>query len=102
MVNLQLFLKRARNRSIYRKFQQLGYDYLLNPKTDELHHIESDGFRGSHNLAYANLSEFIGITNTGIVPIHVLRDGKIFPLYERETGEFIGNCRLNKCKYCFG
>jgi hypothetical protein len=102
MINLKLFLKRAINRSTYREFQRFGYDYIINPNTGELHHLNLDSFRGSHNLAYANLNKFIGITNIGVFPIHCFRDGKIFPLYQDDNGKFIGNCLLNKCKHCFG
>jgi hypothetical protein len=90
------------NRSIYREFEQRGFDYILNPNTGELHQINSDGFCGSHNLASANLNEFIGIINIGSIPIHSLPDGAIFPLYEQDTGKLMGNYCLNKCKHCFG
>jgi hypothetical protein len=98
----QLSDKRARNRSIHRISEKSGSDYGLNPNTCELHHIRSDKFCGSHNLAYANLNNFIWITNIGVVPIHNLPDGELIPLYERDTGNFMVEYRLNKCKHCFG
>jgi hypothetical protein len=93
--------RRAENLSIYGKFQRIGCNYIWNLNTGELHRVESGGLCGSHNLVYANLNDFIGITNIGFVPIHSLPDGDIFPLYEQDTCRFIGNYRLNKCKHCF-
>jgi hypothetical protein len=98
----QFGYRRSGNRAIYRESEQRGFDYILNPNTGELHQINSGGFCGSHNLASANLNEFIGIINIGIIPIHSLPDGAIFPLYEQDTGRLMGHYRLNKCEYCFG
>lgn len=101
MTNLRLFGRKLENLRLYREFQEIGFDYILNPSTGELHCVGLENFWGSHNLAYADLHSFIGLTNVGILPVHVFRDGKSLPVYDLETGELIANYVLNKCQYCF-
>lgn len=99
-INLRLYRK-SENPRLYPKFKQAGDDYIVNESTGELHRVGLENFWGSHNLSRADLNSFIGLTNMGILPAHVFRDGKIFPVYDRETREFIGGYVLNKCKHCF-
>lgn len=101
MNNLKLFGRKLENLRRYREFQEIGFDYILNPNTGELHCVGLDDFWGSHNLAYADLNNFIGLTNIGFVPAHVYRDGTSLPLYDLETGELIANYVLDKCQKCF-
>ncbi|AVH65989.1 hypothetical protein [Nostoc sp. 'Peltigera membranacea cyanobiont' N6] len=101
MTSLKLFGRKLENLRLYREFQEIGFDYIVNPNTGELHRVGWDGFWGSHNLVYADLNNFIGLTNLGVVPIHVFRDGTSLPIYDLETGELIENYVLNKCQYCF-
>jgi hypothetical protein len=101
MTSLKLFGRKLENLHLYREFQEIDFDYILNPNTGELHCVGLDNFWGSHNLVHADLSNFIGLTNIGIVPAHVFRDGTSFPLYDLETGELIANYVLNKCQHCF-
>jgi hypothetical protein len=101
MSNLKLLGKRLKNLFLYQQAQQIGFEYILNPNTDELHRVGLDNFWGSHNLADADLSIFIGLNNIGIIPVDVFRDGKRLPVYDIDTGEMIGSYALNKCSYCF-
>lgn len=80
MTILKLFGRRLENLRCYREFQEIGFDYILNPNTGELHRVGLDGFLGSHNLAYADLRHFIGLTNVGFVQVHVFEDGTSFPV----------------------
>lgn len=97
MTNLKLFGRKLENLRLYREFQEIGFDYILNPNTGELHRVGLNDFVGSHNLAYADMSNFIGLTNIGILPSHVFRDGTSLPVYDIETGELIANYVLDKC-----
>jgi len=47
---------------IFQEAKEIGFDYLVNPETKELHRVDGS-FLGSHNLALAYLENFIGITN---------------------------------------
>jgi len=89
------------NQVTYRKFQKDGFEYILNPYTDELHDIRTDKFFGSHNLKIANLENYVGITNIGIIPIHSRRDGTEIPIYGLGTDRLTKIYKLNKCKFCF-
>jgi hypothetical protein len=101
MTNLKLLGKRVRNLHLYQEAQEIGFEYLLNPNTSELHLVGLDKFGGSHNFEYADLSKFIGLTNIGITQIHVFPDGTQLPVYDLDNGEFIGIYALNKCIHCF-
>ncbi len=91
-----------RNALLYRRFQEIGYDYILNPDSGELHIVDPAKFQGSHNLVNANLENFIGLCNLyTAVPAHLLRDGTELPVYDSDTDELIGTYRLNKCEHCF-
>ncbi len=91
MENLKLFLKA----------RIIGFDYLLNPETNELHKVQSN-FLSSHNLHRANLKKFIGITNIGFFKIEDLFSGTPYNVWDLQTGDLIGTFNLNKCKHCFG
>ncbi|WP_445170958.1 hypothetical protein [Microcoleus sp.] len=102
MSNLKMLRgKRLKNLSLYQKAQQIGFEYILNPDTGELHRVGLGNFWGSHNLADANLSIFIGLNDIGIIPVDFFSDGKILPVYDIDTGEMIGSYALNKCSHCF-
>ena len=89
-----------KNFELYQKARELGYDYIVNPETDELHSVESEFF-GSHNLHLARLENFVGIKNIGRLGIHLFPDGTQVPIYDLESKKRIGTYTLNKCKHCF-
>ncbi|MEA5580167.1 hypothetical protein VB620_02290 [Nodularia harveyana UHCC-0300] len=97
----RLYGKQLKNSKIYREFQDIGFDYILNPDTQELHLVGSDKFLGSHNLVLSNLEDFIGLVNIGVLEIHKLRDGFSVPVYDLETGDLIAEYAINKCLHCF-
>lgn len=100
--NLRLYGRRLRNLQLYREFQQIGFDYILNPTTGELHIVDSSRFYGSHNLETADLENFIGLANlNSAVPAHSFHNGTELAVYDLETGEFIDTYILDKCEYCF-
>lgn len=89
-----------KNLKIFKQAKGIGFDYLVNPDTGELHRVNGDFF-GSHNLAFSNLENFIGITNIGTIEIHNLPDGTAIPIYDLFSGEYLGDYCLNKCQHCF-
>lgn len=89
------------NTKIYLELEEAGFDYVLNPATEELHRVSLSNFEGAHNLTVANLKGFIGIKNIGELEIHELPDGVLIPIYDLDTGEFLGEYLLNKCLHCF-
>ena len=91
--------KILKNLIIFKEFKEIGFDYILNPETEELHKVD-ENFYDSHNLHIANLENYIGITNIGIIPIHRFNDGTKIPIYDLITGDFLGEYKLNKCKHC--
>jgi len=99
--NKNLYGKRLKNLKIYREFQEIGFDYILNPVTHELHRVGLDNFLGSHNLIFSNLEDFIGLANVGFVEIHKLPSGVSIPVYDLETCDLIGEYIINKCLRCF-
>lgn len=98
---IELAGRMLQNLRLYTNAGKIGFEYLLNPETEELHRIASDAFWGAHNLAIAHLGNFIGLVNVGIIPASVYRDGVELPVYDLETAELIGSYALNKCKHCF-
>lgn len=90
-----------RQMRIFREFQLLGFDYIVNPETGELHKAVGGTLSGSHNLATADLGNFLGLSNLGSIPLHWRFDGTPIPIYDLNTGEFLGEYPLNKCKHCF-
>jgi hypothetical protein len=89
------------NSRIFRDFQELGFDYLLNPDTGELHDVKNGSILGAHNLLHADLGNFIGLVNWGTIPIDALPDGYVVPVHDLESGKFIGDYKIDKCEYCF-
>ncbi len=89
-----------KNLKIFKEAKEIGFDYLVNPETKELHRVNGS-FWGSHNLAYTDLENFIGITNIGVIEIHKFSDGTDIPIYDLFTKEYLGDYRLNKCHHCF-
>ena len=89
-----------KNLEIFKNAKEIGFDYLVNPVNKELHKVDGS-FWGSHNLAWADLENFIGITNAGVIEIHKLPDGTEIPIYDLFTNEYLGDYRLNKCRHCF-
>jgi len=97
----RLYGRQLKNSKIYREFQDIGFDYILNPVTQELHRIDLGNFLGSHNLIFSNLEDFIGLVNIGVVEIHRFPDGVSVPIYDLETGDLIAEYTINKCLHCF-
>lgn len=89
-----------KNLNIFNDAKQVGFDYVLNPSSGELHSTSADFF-GSHNLIIADLEEFIGLTNVGLIKATSLPDGTLLPVFDIITGELIGKYKLNKCRHCF-
>lgn len=98
---VELAGRMLRNLRLYTEAEKVGFEYLLNPETGELHRIASDAFWGSHNLSISDLGGFIGLVNVGIIPASVYSDGTQLPVFDLETGRLIDNYRLNKCRHCF-
>jgi len=92
--------KIRKNEEIFQYFRYTGFEYLLNPKTNELHSTKSD-FIDSHNLHLADLEEFIGLVNLGKIEIHKFTDGTPIPIYNLDSSSLLGTYILNKCKICF-
>ncbi|VTS04357.1 hypothetical protein [Tuwongella immobilis] len=101
MRQLSLYGTILRNLGLYTEAQKVGFEYVLNPNSGELHIVSTDGFWGSHNLAFADLGSFIGLTNVGEIPAHMFLDGMELPVWDLLTGEQVGMYRLNKCRHCF-
>lgn len=98
----KLYGRRIPNWLLYSSAQEIGFDYILNPDTGELHVVDPEKFYGSHNLVNADLRNFIGLFNLNEAsPAHLLRNGTELPIYDGETGELIDTYILNKCDYCF-
>lgn len=89
-----------RNFRTFLKAGDIGFDYILNPETSELHFVTPLNFLGPHHLSTANLDNFIGLTNVGIIPSHAFEDGTPIPVYDLATGECLGTYILNKCSHC--
>lgn len=98
---VKLLGKLLQNLWIYKSANEIGFDYILNPNTRELHKVNPLTFFGSHNLVIADLEKFIGLTNIGFIATHFLQDGSKIPVYDIVTGDLIGIYCLNKCKHCF-
>ena len=90
-----------RNLLIFTEFKKLGFDYLVNPETGELHKVQGGKLAGSHGLEFADLNNFVGVANLDSVPIHLNFDGTLIPIYDLFTGELVGEYPLNKCKHCY-
>ncbi|MDR3111436.1 MAG: hypothetical protein LBU65_17330 [Planctomycetaceae bacterium] len=86
---------------MFQQLQQQGWDYVLNLETCELHKIRGGQLDGSHNLATANLEDFIWLINMGDIPIDLYCDGTEILVYDIQTGKLLGSFTLNKCKHCF-
>lgn len=89
------------NLHVFHEFKRLGFDYILNPETGELHKVLGGTLSGSHNLKFAELVNFIGIANLESIPIHWNFDGTPIPVYDLVSGDFLGEYTLKKCKHCF-
>ena len=96
----KLYGKIIMNYEIYKQFREIGFDYILNPETGELHNVNSNMF-GQHNLQNADMEKFIGLVNIGRIPAEQYNNGTILPIYDLETASLIGEYPLNKCQYCF-
>ena len=100
-IGFEVFGKVLKNIELFNNAKKIGFEYLLNPATGELHRVTSD-FIDSHNLHTANLGEFIGLTNIGLIEAHKLPDRTNIPIYDLDTGQKIGDYELDKCRFCFG
>lgn len=89
-----------KNLEIFNSAKEVGFDYILNPSSGELHSTSVDFF-GSHNLVFADLEGFIGLTNVGLIKATFLPDGTLLPVFDIITGKLIGEYKLNKCRHCF-
>ena len=101
MNNFTLAGHALRQLAVFHKFHQLGFDYIVNPQTGELHKVQGGSLSGSHNLVFSDLESFVGIANLSSMPIHWAFDGTPIPIYDLLTGELLGEYPLNKCKHCF-
>ena len=101
LLTKKLYGKRLKNLKNYREFQEVGFDYVLNPVTHELHLVGLYNFLGSHNLEFSNLEDFIGLVNIGVIEIHKLPNGVSIPIHDLETGDLIDEYIINKCVHCF-
>lgn len=90
-----------RNFELYMEYYEDGFEYILNPDTQELHSVDPQNFLGSHNLESADLENFTGLINVGFPPLHDLEDGIEVPIYDYQTCDLIDTYRINKCKHCF-
>ena len=95
----KLYGKYLKNLVTFKKFKEIGFDYILNPEPRILH-IVNDNFLDSHNLHIADLKNFIGLTNIGIIEVHKFKDGIKIPIYDLITAEYLGDYELNKCEHC--
>ena len=93
---LGLYLNNIR---LFKEAKKIGFDYILNPDTGEIHNVNSD-FLGSHNLNIKDLENFIGLANIGIIDIHKFKDGATIPVYDVVTKDYLGEYKLNKYKHC--
>ena len=98
-MNYEIFGKILRNLQIFNAARKIGFEYLLNPDTGELHRVTSD-FVDSHNLHTSNLGDFIGLTNIGLIDVHRLPEGTAIPVYDLDTGVLLGTYTLKKCGHC--
>ena len=98
-MSTEIFGKILRNLAVFQDAKKIGFEYLLNPSTGELHRVNSD-FIDSHNLHVANLGDFIGLVNLGLIQIHRFPDGTLVPVYDLDNGVLLGNFALNKCAFC--
>lgn len=89
-----------KNLFFFNQAKEIGFTYILNPDTGELHSVSSSFF-SSHNLQFADLSNFIGLTNVGQLHIDVLAEGTEIPVFDLLSGKQLGVYKLNKCQYCF-
>lgn len=89
-----------KNLFLFNQAKEIGFDYILNPDTGELHAVSSSFF-SSHNLRFADLSNFIGLTNVGWVNIDLFPEGTEIPVFDLLSGQQLGIYKLNKCLHCF-
>ena len=96
---LKLFFK---NLKLFIAFKNMRCDYILNPKTKELHKVgTARDFLGAHNLDKAKLQKFIGLKDIGDTSIDELPEGAKYYLYDFKTRKFIDKFTINKCGHCF-
>jgi hypothetical protein len=91
----------VKNVLIYSELKRQGWQYILNPDTDELHDLQRGNYVGSHNLRSANLERFFPIVDAGQISIRDIKDGEEIELYDFDTGQFLRNYVVKKCDYCF-
>jgi len=91
-----------RNRHFFAELILEGYDYLLKPRSGELHQLSWPAFFHSCHLRTANLFNFYPIRNLGVIAIHLEREGTLIPLLDEESRKCIGYYELNLCQHCLG
>ena len=89
------------NYKFYHSIHRAGFEYLINPATDELHLVSPRHFGGSHNLSIADLQNFIPCKNVGIVQVHLFPNGVELPVFDLQTHKLRFTYSLNKCQHCF-
>ena len=99
-VQMKLDLIRS-NHEFYHSIHRAGFEYLINPVTDELHLVSPHHFGGSHNLSIADLQNFIPCKNIGIFQVHLFPDGAELPVFDLQTHKPMFMYPLNKCQHCF-
>lgn len=93
---------RKKNVEMFLTFKKMGFDYILNPETKELHKVGTvKEFLGSHNLDKANLQNFIGLKDIGDTSIYNLPEGAEYDVYDLVKRNFICKLTVNKCGHCF-
>ena len=99
----RLFGKPLKNLAIYRDYQEIGFDYILNPATEELHRVGPDAaaFLDGHNLHLADLENFVGLFHLGLMSLEILPANTSVPVVDVITGQQIGTYTLNRCGHCF-
>lgn len=97
----KLTVKRKTNLETFMDYKNQGWDYIINPKTGELHSLKVTDYLGCHNLKSANLKIFEPVVDLGQTSITDIKNGELIDLVDIDTGELIGTYSLNKCSYCF-
>lgn len=84
---------------MYQNARTIGFKYLLNPDTGELHRVTSDLINSNH-LHTANLTKYIGLANLGLIKFHILPVGTTVPIHELLLTNLLGTNTISKYKHC--
>jgi hypothetical protein len=97
----KLTVKRKSNFKTFNNYREQGWDYIINPKTGELHSLKISDYLGCHNLKSANLETFDPVVDTKETPVTDIENGELVDIIDIDTGKLIETYTLNKCHYCF-